>query len=233
VPFRLAFVTRYDGLVQGEHPYIDDSFTSAEALDAAHAMLVDDGNDNDAGLQTCLLALDAYAEWALDDEIPWRQSKLEIVSINPDAEQSPKDGGFYVGEFAERIGSSSFAVHGIAGDVPSGCGDGSPGSTGVYADPSETLYSASILSGGVFLSICEKDWTATAATLASAFLQSTGFHLAERPMVESLQMFVDGKEVLTGWSYAELTNTVTFDKAVFPSDGAHVRAEYLLADSCE
>jgi hypothetical protein len=227
VPFRVAFLVDPNGQVDGPVPYIDDSFSSAEAVSAALEMLLASGGDNDAGLETCLQALEENAEWALDDELPWPPWKLNVVSINPDAEQSPGDATYYIQSFEELRGSSNLAIHGIAGDVPSGCGSG-----GTYADPSFTLNDAAEVSGGLFLSICDPDWTANAATLASACMRFTGFYFGEQPLPKSIEVSIDGVEVPTGWSYDAVTNELLFDDATLLPEGAHVRADYFLAGSC-
>jgi hypothetical protein len=229
VPFRVAFIAGWGGQVDGGIPYVDDSFTSADAVEAVQGMLTPTSADVDDGLETCLVALEANADWVLDDADPWPRSKLNLIVVNPDAEQSFRDATYYIEHYEAFKGSSNVAVHGIAGDVPKGCSGGLKGA----ANPSENLYDATVASGGVFLSICEKDWTATAAALASACMTFTGFHFGEDPAPPSIHVYVDGAEVLTGWSYDATADALVFDDASYPPAGAELRADYVLAEICE
>ena len=228
VPFRVAFTQDPDGEVAGPVPFIDDSFLSWEAVDAAWGMLPFDSGDNDAGLGTGLATIKANADWALDDRAPWPQAKLNVVSINRDEEQSPRDWVSYVDELEDLRGSSNVAVHGIAGDLPGGCSHGA-----LSAQPSTGLNEASVATDGAFVSICREDWQAAAATLVAACTRFGGFRFPDPPVPDSIEVSVDGAEVSTGWWYDAKTNELEFDEASFPSEGAEVRARYVLAESCE
>jgi len=95
------------------------------------------------------------------------------------------------------------AVHGIAGDLPSGCELG--GSTfPTAALPSWSLYDATVETGGAFLSFCDPDWGASARTLASRFTDP--YILDGAPSVTSIEVFVDGDPVSSGWSYDDVTH---------------------------
>ncbi len=231
--FRVAMVMHEDGHVSGDIPYIDDSFTVDEAVAAAEEML--DGpslyGDNDSGLQTCFNAIEENESWLLDEPGSlWAESKLNLVVVNSDVEQSPGDADHYMDLYDDfKDEKTSIAVHGIAGDYPGGCGG--PGGS---AEPSQNLWNAAEVSGGVFISICDSDWTKTATTLAEAFTGDVQtFLLEDNPAPATIEVYIDGAQVFTGWSYDEKTKAVEFDFTTYPTRGAQLRIYYLMAVSCD
>jgi hypothetical protein len=112
----------------------------------------------------------------------------------------------------------------IAGDVPSGC-DGAEAGTGYYEATVET--------GGEFLSICS-DW-ATWDNLDRLALASTGtdvYPLSAAALADSIQVYVNGVESVSGWSYNESSVSVVFD-APRPEGGDTVRITYGGLPECE
>jgi hypothetical protein len=232
VSFRVAIVMHEDGHVDGDLPYIDDSFTLEEAMAAADDMLSGGSlyGDNDSGLETCLNAIEENDDWLLDDGALWEESKLNLAVINFDVEQSPADAAHYLELYDEyKDDSSNIAVHGIAGAPTMGCTAG-----GLYAAPSYNLYQATLDSGGVFVSFCDSDWTKTAATLVGAFTGDIEtFVLTGNPWPESIEVHVDGAQIFSGWWYDAKTGAVMFDDATYPARGAELRVDYLMAVTCD
>jgi hypothetical protein len=229
--YRLAIVVDEDGEVAGDVPYIDDSFTVDEADAAAQTMLDTTSmyGDNDQGLETCLNAIEANESWLLADGDAWRDSRLNLLVINNDGEQSPGDVTYYLKRYSEYKDPEDFAVHGISGG-PSGCTDGAGGS----ATASYGLYSAVEATGGVSLSICDADWTESVPALVESFIGGTlQFVLEGTPAPESIQVRIDGTQIFSGWSYDEKTHAIDFDAASFPPHGSELRVDYRMAVTCE
>lgn len=230
-PFRVALLADRDGHVEGDTNYIDESFTTAEAVAAAEQMLFVMTEDNDAGLDTCVAAIEENADWVLDEESPWPEAALNLVVMNPDAEQSGGDAAYYVNRYDDYKGGS--VVHGIAGDLPDGC-TGCNGDAVNFAPPSELLYETTALTGGVYLSICEADWSVSGAALAAACMEALPrFGFPESPSPESIEVFVDGAQVDTGWYYDATRNELSFYESSRPPEGAVVRVDYVPSESCE
>jgi hypothetical protein len=229
--YRVAFVI-HTVEVDGAVAYIDDSFTSAEAMDAAHAMLASPAGDNDAGLETCLQFV-AATDWAVAGS-DWPNPKLNAVVINTDAEQSPGNAAYYVEHLRDAWGSPNFAVHGVAGDVPYGCTmGGAKNGGGLTVVPSPVLEGAARATGGVFLSICDPDWAHTGATLAKECAKWPGFVFPGLVGPAGIDVYVDDVVQTSGWSYDRASNAIVFEDASRPPDGAVVRAEYYAGDVCE
>jgi hypothetical protein len=229
--YRVAIVMHEDGHVPGGLAYIDDSFSVDEAVVAAEEMLEGSSShgDNDMGLQTCVNAIEENEDWLLEDDL-WLESRLNFLVINSDVEQSPYDAKYYVEQIRdsknEDDGTGDFAVHGIAGPpMAGGCSGG-----GEHAEPSQNLYEATDLSGGVFNSICE-DWSVP--ELVEGFTGNIEvFELTGNPAPWSIEVRIDGAQVSTGWWYDEKTKQIVFDEASYPVRGAELRVDYLWAVSC-
>jgi hypothetical protein len=234
IPYRLAIVMNDAGYVSGDVEYIDDSFTVDEAIDAAEEMLDDAfaAGDNDAGLETCLNALDEN-DWLWEDDL-WTWSRLNLMVITPDAEQSPGNAEHYVEAYGTyknaKKDTGDFAVHGIAGPEPVGCDDKSEDEWGRLAT---NLIDAVTLSGGVFGSICD-DWNKSVPALIDAFTGSAErFTLDEgEPAPGSIQVRVDGVQLFEGWTYDEKTKEIVFDDEAYPPHGSQLSVDYLAPVSC-
>lgn len=229
LPFRVAFVSATDGEVDGPTPYIDDSFASPVAVDVVWDMLVGLESDyNNHGLETCRNALRSNESWLFEETEPWLASKLNLVVISTERERSPGSAGHYVREYGDYKDLARVGVHGIAGDMPAGCV-----SEGGDAGQSPELWEATDMTGGVYLSICETDWTMTAATMVEAFARYQGglvYAFPEYPAPESIDVYLDGMEMLTGWWYELASNALVFEQPL-PA-GSTLRVDYVFVESC-
>lgn len=231
VSYRLALVHGTDGRVQGGLDYIDDSLDADEATDALTTMAENATGDNDYLLQTLAEAIVQNSDWLLDDDAAWAGSKLNLVGLNTDMEQSSGDYVTYVNQYREhKDDDADIAVHGIGGDVPRGC-TGTPYS----AEPFQPFLDAATMTGGVFLSVCESDWTDHMTTLAEACIGDTGrvFSLSAVPLDWTLRVVVDSVAASSGWTYDEGENAVVFDVESAPGIGSDVGVSYAVASSCD
>ncbi len=189
-------------------------------------MVEDARGDNDYLLSTLDLAIDENTGWLLDEDPAWADSKLNLVGINSDQEQSSGSSTLYVLHYqAHKLNPSSIAVHGLGGDVPGGC----PG-----AEAFTPFADAADATGGVFLSICDADWTANMETLALAFLAEgqVAFTLAEPAVKGTAAVYVDEVAQATGWTYNAANHAVYFDEGSRPAIGAVVRVDYVMLPEC-
>lgn len=228
IPFRVAFFLENNGQVYGSVPYIDESFTASEATSAALAMLGNSSayNDHDQNLSTLDNALRENQSWVLDEDEDWERAKLNMVAINNDIEQSNGHWSQYVSTWQSyKADSADVVVHAIGGDVPRGCAG---------ADPFTAFYEASQATGGTFASVCSTDWTGHMETLGEAMLGSgQHFELDGQPLVDTIEVFVDGSAWRSGWSYDAEYNEIDFDSGSFPRFGSDVRITYLTSVECD
>jgi hypothetical protein len=234
VSYRLAIVMNEAGNAASDVDYIDHTFTPEEAVAAAEEMLEGASayGDNDTGLQTCLNAIEHDDnDWLFEDEL-WAESRLNLMVINSDAEQSPGNAAHYLEEYAEYkdgglSGTGDFVVHGIAAQPP-GCSSG-----GEYGEASPTLYDAVTESDGVFIGICG-DWLKSMPALIDGF---TGvietFVLEGDPAPWSIEVRIDGAQVFSGWAYDDKTRQIVFEDLTYPARGARLRVDYIMETECD
>lgn len=226
VPFRVAFTHERTGTIDGPVPYIDETMDAHDAADVVAAMVERASGDNDYLLESLEKSITVNREWLLDEKEAWATSKLNLVGINSDQEQSSGNYMSYTLAYrAFKDDEADIAVHGIGGDVPAGC----------YGAEAFTPFSdAATETGGVFLSICEADWDPLMEDLALAFLgeSQVSFALTEVAVAWTLEVYVDDTPIETGWSFDASANELSFDADVYPAVGAELRVDYVLAEVC-
>lgn len=81
---------------------------------------------------------------------------------------------------------------------------------------------------GAYLSICAPDWIEWGRTLGWRF--TAPYVLDGAPSRSSIEVFVHGDPVSSGWSYDETTHELTFEDPLFPDEGAELRVDYARCD---
>lgn len=148
---------------------------------------------------------------------------LHLIMVSDEPEQS---GGWrsYVDRMIAAKGTASMVrISAIAGPVGrSSCAD-----QGTGYDEAVTA------TGGVFLDICST-WSSAAnlALLAEASVSQDTYLLSLQPVPSTIEVFVNGSPVTSGWSYDSTTNEVIFSTGV-PADGDSVDIEYSLPGTCD
>ncbi len=225
--YRAAFVWSVAGTVDGAYDYIDDTFTTTEATDAALDMIAPGatGGDNDANFVTLLAAVGANSDWLFEDDA-WAESPLSLITVQRDTEASGGSWSSWVSQTqAYKEDPDDLVYHAIAGPVPGGCG-----SAEAFADYDKAVSAT----GGVFRSICEPDWNDSMAELAAACIEgaSTFFQLEGTPMESSIEVAMDGVPLTEGWAYDSSMNAVVFEEDSYPDYGSTVTIYYWMSDGC-
>ena len=212
VDFRIAFIVNDDGEMQGDFPYIDQS-NADDAFEIIQIMMAGNG-----GLLT-EQPLDLLASALPENEYWFRYGiDLHLVGITDawQTESSLDMGGpeVYVNEFQSYTsGSAEVFFHGIGGDLPSGCDNAAP------FDKAMDVVTAT---GGLFISICTDDWSATLTSLAEETVSHLlGFGLEEEAVPGSIEVLVDG-DPSTTWTYDAEGHKVVFPEDDKPEGGAEI-----------
>lgn len=208
------------GVLTPDTPDVITAFTEAVAGRG--------GDNTEAGLILTDTALKESAPGGCNEGFLREGSKVTLVEVSDEVEQSPNPWNSYVTSFLAMAPTAS--VTAIVGDVPDGCGGG-----GRYAaQPGTGYYEASVATGGAFLSICASDWTSYFATIAnmtaSGLLNS--FQLSSEPNPATLTVQVDGS-TSHDWSYDEPTNSIVFSDDAIPESGSHIVVYFELFEDCE
>ena len=118
---------------------------------------------------------------------------------------------------ALKTDSSLMVAHAVAGDVPGGC------TANGGAQAGQDYYDLVNMTGGTFLSICAEDWGTPMEELARESLARSAFYLADKPIVSSISVEVDGV-ISVDWSYDATIGAIIF--SVVPPDGAVIDIRY-------
>jgi hypothetical protein len=121
--------------------------------------------------------------------------------------------------------------HVITSDITgqmAGCnGSGGNASAGVgYVE-------ATTMTGGLSISICDPNWSASLAALgwlSQSFADT--FELSETPVIESIEVRLNNVPVYVGWVYDESLNAVVFDLDHIPENGDEIAIEYTVLGDC-
>lgn len=180
-----------------------------------------DGDREEQGLLAAKLAIDGR-----NDGFPRPGAMLSVVVISDEDDASPGDVAGYVEAVAESAGEAAWGIHGIVGDLPSGC------ATGVSAAaPGPRYIEAITTSGGHRESICADDYAEllTRVGLDVAGLPDT-FELSAVPAPTTLEVYVDGVLIpgreVDGWTYDPGANAITFHGRSIPRPGMAIGVDY-------
>jgi hypothetical protein len=175
------------------------------------------GSLTEAGLSVARNALQQTGSGACNEGFGREGAKVMPVLISDEPEQSDAIWSQLTDEIVVLEPSASISA--IAGPVPYGCRTASAG-TGYWE--------ATWATGGLFLSICDRDWGTNLqnlAVLATAEPHKT-FVLSSQPVVkESIVVTVDFVENWD-WSFDEDENAVRFSADLAPQPLSWVEIEY-------
>ena len=119
--------------------------------------------------------------------------------------------------------TTTFSLHTVAGLYPSSA----------CATPAGRYDEAVLLGGGQFFDICTSDWGYQVEQIAEDSLSSVLFYpLTGDPVVDSIEVSVDGMLIPTGWSYNYPDNSVVFEAASVPTVGSVITIEYGYYGEC-
>ena len=156
-----------------------------------------------------------------------QDAMLHIIDISDEPEQSFESTGRtwdeLVDAIVEKKGSRVLTtISAIAGDVPDGCDDASPG-TGYWEATEET--------NGVFLSICQ-NWSSASSLgmLAAASVNTDTFELSHAPDVDTIRVTVNGN-LRSTWTFDAAMNAVIFSEQP-PGAGDQISIAYDAAGEC-
>ena len=224
--FRVVAVTETDGSVLGSIDYVDDSMSAAECKEGLWSQVETATRvDNDSQLSSGYNALNNTESWMKEDQ-DWEDSKLTIIGVNDDADQSGGSYKSWVANYQAWKGDSDdLVISGIHGDHPNGCGGAVAGTTWYYAAE---------LTGGVFLSVCTENWDKHMETLGASVIGEnvTSFYLSNDAADIGMTVSVDGIEQSSGWDYNPDLNAIVFETDSMPDPGSVVEVYYIQTGEC-
>jgi hypothetical protein len=223
------------------HPTIVGSdYADTETREEAFECMFDIGTTGGGSFEAGLGAAFAVLERAVDPDnqdptmnanaaLLRDDAKLAIVVMSDEDDQSeqalPVMRDFYFSvKGAHR--PDRVSVHAIAGPVDHDCANGPR-----QASPGYSYLWMTGETGGIFFDICEADWQPVLQDLGlSVFTPVDEWDLSQAADPASLSVTVDGvpvaRDLLNGFSYNPLGNSIKFNGASVPEPGAEIVIDY-------
>lgn len=224
--FHLAVVEQDGGCIVGAAPaVVPDS--RAVQLDLLEQMLLEPvaGSQSRSGLLLSTLALSSLNTDPGGCNYGFRRSGVPFALVGltdgPEASGVPWQQHLTL---LQKLADAPLTVHAFAGEVPSACSDIAAGLG---------WFEATIATGGSFHSLCEPVATGMEGLVAAILPDRSVVEMEGTPVPASLEVVVDGREVVGGWRYDADSNAVVFDTDQAPHFGSMIDLSYQVAPACE
>ena len=184
------------------------------------------GHAYEKGLQYAEEATSSGGDATVSSGFIRSDSIFSIVFVSDEDDFSTGSISDYVTHFESlKTDPDQSMVHAIVGDDPSGCGTASAGTR--YIDVADQT-------DGLFFSICDTDWGANLQALAiGATTNRITFPLSDDPIVDTIEVFVEGVQETSTWTYDHGINAIIFDASLAPEGGQIIEVEYGTYGACE
>jgi hypothetical protein len=222
VNFRMGFITTDQ--YQLVAAYIDNNTPN---VNVAAANIVDSigihGSGTEKGLEKAALALEYFT---LTGTFLREDANLIMIFVSDEYDYSPHGTAVYINDYLSYKSSDTIKAYAVIGDPPTGC-QTSNGTWSVNAHFGVEYYDVAMALGGSWYSICEYDWSNNMTNLAQDITIKSSFGLEEPdPIVDTIEVYVNGQLVTSGWSYDPAENWIRFDQNNIPAGGQTIRIEY-------
>ena len=153
--------------------------------------------------------------------------RAQVPEVSRYDKMTEEQVGGYVDYFQSLKDDDSLVAIDVVGSPP-------PDGCDPAKEPGWSLDSAVEQTGGIFLSICDKDWGPGLAEIAAASVPDLRvFHLSDEPIEDTIEVTVNGEEIDadTLWFYDLTENAVVFHEA--PEAESIVQIDYVIQGDCE
>jgi hypothetical protein len=193
---------------------------------AAWDMIDSADGDNDAIYDSLLQGVAMQDDWLLEPG-GWDTSRLHLVGINNDVEQSNGDWASFLAAFQRYKDDPSDVVMDAIGGA-------APRSTCTGVDPAQDFVDAAAGTGGLFLDACAADWGPHMEALGASFADGSDRYAVTRtPVPDTVAVSVDGEARTTGWTFDPTAGFVTFAPDSLPDPGSLITIDYLVDPGCD
>jgi len=223
VDFRMGFITT-DWYILVDNIYVDNSTSNPAGVASG---LVNSIGINGSGQEKGLLQVaSALQQFDSTGNFLRPDSTLIIIYVSDEPDASPLSYVDYVNMYTVYKQQSQIKAYAVIGDFPSGCT--SPSSNfPVSAVFGEGYYETANYFSGDWYSICDIDWAQNMTNLASSITVRANFFLEKPdPIIDTIEVYVNGQLQTEGWTYDPVDNKVYFDTSHIPTSGQTIRIEY-------
>ncbi len=215
--YQIAFITTDSGNFVGDIISPSTPDPVAEAMSQISSIGCH-GHALEKGMDMSMEATSSSGRAGPGSDFLRTDAKLVVIYLSDEDDVSTTTPAMMASRLWSLKSSSALAVaHAVAGDVPGGCTSNGGAQAGT------DYWDLVNLTGGTFLSICAEDWGTPMEELARESLARNAFVLADKPIVSSISVEVDGV-ISVDWTYDVTMNAVVF--SVLPPDGAFIDVRY-------
>lgn len=224
------------GVLRGSTPVLTPNTPSVADAFAANVNVGTNGSPNEKAFDSAWMALNSpntdpggpNAGFLRDD------AALYVISVSDEQEQSSNfaggDPATYVSMFQSLKANPD---HVVMSDITGGLTGGGCASSG------SDFVAASVLTGGISVSICTPDWVGSLSALGwLAQSAADTFELSSTPVPNTVEVRLsnDGINyvpVYVGWVFDPNLNAVVFDLDHVPDNGDFIQIGYAELGNCE
>ncbi len=220
IDYHMAVVTTDTPTFQGTIPIMTPSTPNVAAAFADAVNVGTNGDWVEMGYEMSAQALTPplAAPGGANDGFLREDAGLRVIYVSDEEDQSPDTVNAYVQLLQ---GLKTNPDHVVLSAI---------------VDPADSVrYQLGVnLTEGIFEDIGNPNWVNTLSNLAwlSQSWQDT-FELSAAPVVETIEIELNGVPVYTGWIYDAVINAVIFDSDYVPDTGDLIAIRYNLSGSCE
>jgi len=229
VDFRMAAVTTSSPMFVGAAPVLEPTTPDLLGGFAAITHVGDQGSATERGLKFGWDALTMAVNQTPPNLGFLREDAgLHVIYVSEEPDQSGSWSTYLTNYQSLKDDPDRFVAHAIVGvekDVPASCtGPAGPAWPGDgYADVANAT-------GGILASVCDEDWSAPFAAVATpAPFLLKWFELSQVPVESTIAVQVNGVLWVGLWAYDGDVNGVWFDLMTLPQAGDLIEISYQVA----
>ncbi len=232
VDYRLATVTTDNYYFQGGTKVIDNNTPNGASVFESNCNLGTSGSGTERGMYEAWEALSLAVNNSYPNDGFYRvDAGLRIVFVSDENDDSGNWSGYTANFQSLKLNPDHVILSAICGT--DGFNAVSCSGAGGYADPGSGYVEGVNQTGGILASICDADWSSALTNMAWMTINlADTFALTYQAIPNTIEVYVNGVLITTGWSYDPLLNAVVFDPAYVPDDGDNVEIDYGYFGSC-
>ena len=232
VDYHIATATTDNASFQGSQKVIYPTTPNGASVFSSNCTVGTSGSGTERGLMFGWDALGMAMAQTSPNQNFWRDDAgLRAVFVSDEPDQSGTWSTYLSYYQGSKVNPSHVILSAIVGTDGvnavscSGAGGSASAGTG-YVDVANST-------GGVLGRICDSDWSAVLTSLGwlSMNLADT-FTLTYQAIPNTIEVYINGVQVITGWSYDANLNAVVFLPNYVPDDGDVVNISYGYYGSC-
>ncbi len=232
VDYHIATVTTDNASFQGSQKVIYPTTPNGASVFSSNCTVGTSGSGTERGLMFGWDALTMAMNQTSPNQNFWRDDAgLRTVFVSDEPDQSGTWSTYLSYYQGSKVNPSHVIMSAICGTDGanavscSGAGGSASAGTG-YVDVTNST-------GGVLGRICDSDWSSVLTSLGwlSMNLADT-FTLTYQAIPNTIEVYINGVQVITGWSYDANLNAVVFLPNYVPDDGDVIQISYGYYGSC-